>query len=93
MNSSAARSPENPWDSRVLPRRPTRLVAVPPARSRPQPVPAPRPSPAHRARHLVRGAGLAVEIGGELLEMAGESLAFLSLLAVLLAGLWIVGGS
>lgn len=75
--SHAYQISEHPWESRTLPRRPTRLVAVPPA-NRGHRHADPRRLPWKRTlRAVVRG-----------LRDAGESLAFLALLASLLGGLW-----
>lgn len=79
MNSSHAYSiAEHPWESRTLPRRPTLLVAVPPASRRRM-----SPGQSSRARRSLR----AVLRG---LRDVAESVAFLALLASLLGGMWAV---
>lgn len=73
MNSSHAYPiAEHPWESRTLPRRPTLLVAVPPASQRRRPQ-----TTGLRWKSVLRG-----------LRDAAESLAFLALLASLLGGMW-----
>lgn len=79
ISSHAARLEEHPWQSRTLPRRPTRLRAVPPARPRTTGV---RTSP------WVRMARQVLQKGAVALRIATESLAFLFLLVSLMGGLW-----
>ncbi len=77
MNHSALRLEEEPWSSRALPPRPTRLVAVP----------APRLCHSRAGGTRFRQECLEGPMG-EVLQAAARSVDFLFLLGSVLGGFW-----
>jgi len=68
---------EHPWQNRHLPRRPTRLVAVPPLRP-----------PEYRRADSYEVLALLGQISVEMLQMAAHSVVFLLMLVSILGGVW-----
>ncbi len=68
---------EHPWQNRHLPRRPTRLVAVPPLRP-----------PEYRRADSDEVLTLLGQITARVLQTAADSVGFLLMLASVLGGVW-----